>query len=371
MRVLLLSCNTGGGHNSAAAAVLSAFTERGIDCDKMDALSFVSELHSDIVSTGHSYVYRHLPRLFGAGYQFEERHSPKFIYDQLALGSKKLTKFVLDNDYDAVVSTHIFGSMMMTEARRKYKLSVPSYLIYTDYCTYPGTDMVDADRLFIAADDLLPAFESAGIEPQRLTVSGIPIGSAFTAVPDKTASRRKLHLPEEGRIVLLFSGSIGCGNLPRIAPELEKLLPEDATLVIICGHNVRAYKQLKKVCSSKTVIVGFTNRIYDYMAASDLCISKPGGLSTTEMMVMELPMVLILSVPGCESHNMTFFENHGAAVGTEDWSYAIQVTSELVTDQQRLEDMKKQLRSIGFAGGASVVADTVIRDYIKEFAEDI
>ena len=362
MRVLMLSANTGGGHNSAAAAVRAEFERQGVLCEVKDALSFVSGLHSDIVSSGHTYIYRYFPQLFGVGYRFEERHPPRFIYEQMAMGAKRFAAYLQENPADAVVCTHIFGNMLMTEVRKRYGVTIPHYVIITDYALYPGTDMVDVKRYFIGAAGLIPTYTAAGIAEERIMVSGIPIRSSFLQRWDKAAARRALHLPEKGRIVLLFSGSIGCGKLHRVAPELEKRLPQDTTLVILCGHNARMYHQLQERCGDRTVVVGYTNRIAEYMAAADLCISKPGGLSITEMLVMELPIVLMLSVPGCESRNMAFFASHEMAIGTEDWDEAIRATDALVRSPERLTAMREQLRRVGYPGGAIKIVETVMAD---------
>lgn len=363
MRVLILSANTGGGHNSAAGAVREAFIQRGIPCEIQDTLSFISEIHSEVICGGHIYLYRYLPKLFGVGYRFEERHPPRFIYEQMAFGAKKLKEYLLQNHFDAVVSTHIFGSMMLTEVRRKYGLTIPHYLVVTDYSVYPGTDMVDVDRYFIGAEDIKPLYITDGIQSDRLVASGIPIRSKFLTPPDKTEARRQLHLPEEGPVVLLFSGSIGCGGFSQVVPALEQKLPEDATLVVICGNNTRLANRLRRYCSDRSRIIGFTKRITDYMAAADLCISKPGGLSTTEMLAMGLPMVLMLSVPGCETHNLKYFIDSGGAVGTDRWPEAIRQCAELVRQPDKLAQMRRRLLTMGYPGGADVIARTVIEDY--------
>ena len=362
MRILLLSCNTGGGHNSAAAAIQNYCKKVGVDCDIHDALRFVSKPHTKIVSGGHSFVYRHLPRLFGAGYRYEEKHPPHFIYNQMSLGAKKFAAFLGENHYDAIVCTHIFGNMLVTDVRKRFGVTIPHFAVNTDYSLYPGADMVDPQRFFIAAEQLRAIHVSAGLLNDRLIVSGIPIREDFFREIDKKDARNNLNLPEKKKIVLLFSGSIGCGKLHKKAPALAKQLPEDAHLVIICGHNTNLYKRLQKARLSNTTVVGYTDRIAEFMAASDLCVTKPGGLSTTEMLVMGLPMVLMLSVPGCETRNLEHFESLNVAVGTEDWDEAIRLTIELIQDDDRLAEMKERLRNIEYPGGAKVIIDTVLSD---------
>lgn len=369
MRILLLSANTGGGHNAAAEALIASFAQRNIECVKKDTLAFISEIHSEIISSGHSYIYRHLPQLFGAGYRFEEKHPPKFIYEQMAWGSKNFANYLKTERFDAIISTHIFGSMMVTEARKNHGVTLPHYVVVTDYAVYPGTDMVDVERYFIASEELTDAYRAVGISDQRICPSGIPIHPNFMCLKSKQEARKLLHLPAAGKVVLLFSGSIGCGHLERVAPELEKQLPDDGTLIIICGHNSRLYKQLKSVVSDKTVVIGFTTRIADYMAAADLCISKPGGLSSTEMLVSALPSVLMLSVPGCETRNLNFFLEHKAAVGTDQWDEAIRLTGFLLRNPEKAAEIKENLKAIGYPGGASFIVDTVMGDISRQYAD--
>lgn len=366
MRILLLTCNTGGGHNSAAAAIHGYCEQHNIVCDVRDALLFVSAFHSKVISSGHSFVYRNLPRVFGVGYRYEEKHPPRFIYNQMSLGAKKFAAFLADNSYDAIVCTHIFGSMLVTDARKRFGVTLPHYAVITDYAFWPGTDMVDAQRYFIAAEELREVYIKAGLDGNKLTASGIPVKSVFLNAPTMAEARRNLGLNPTGKIVLLFSGSIGCGNLKRVAPKFENQLPPEVQLVILCGNNKRLCKQLRKRCGKDTVVMGFTDRVAEYMAAADLCVMKPGGLSTTEAWTMALPSVLILSVPGCETHNLHHFESLNVAVGTADWDQAIQHTVELISDETRLNDMRSRLSNIHYPGGAKVVIETVLADLSKQ-----
>ena len=362
MRILLLSCDTGGGHISAAVAIRSYCEQKNIVCDIRNALLFVSKPHSKVISKGHSYIYRHFPRSFGMGYRRAEKHPPRFIYDQMALGAKRFAAYVKENHYDAIVSVHIFGSMLVTEARKKYGVTIPHYAVNTDYALCPGSDMVDARRTFIAAEQMRAAYLGIGLPDESVITSGIPVREEFFRVPDKQTARRNLGLPEQSKVVLLFTGSIGCGKLHRKAPILERKLPNDTHFVIICGNNRRLYNRLKKICGPNTTILGYTDRVPEYMAAADLCVTKPGGLSTTEMMVVGLPMVLILAVPGCETRNMEHFVALDVAVGTDDWNEAVFLSAQLINDDYRLAEMRRRLQSIGYPGGAKVVIDTVLQD---------
>lgn len=362
MRILLLSCETGGGHMSAAAAIQSYCEQKNIICDIRNALLFVSKPHSKVISKGHSYVYRHFPRSYGVGYRHAENHPPRFIYEQMSWGAKRFASYVKENHYDAIISVHIFGNMLVTEARKKYGVTIPHYAVNTDYALCPGSDMIDARRTFIAAEQMREAYLGIGLSNDSVITSGIPVREEFFHIPTKQEARRQLHLPEHGKVVLLFTGSIGCGRLHRKAPQLESKLSNDTHFVIICGNNKRLYNRLRKSCGPNTTVLGFTDKVAEYMAAADLCVTKPGGLSVTELMVVGLPMVLLLAVPGNETRNLEHFVGLDVAVGTEDWDEAIALTVQLLNDDKRLEEMRRRLQSIGYPGGAKVVMDTVLQD---------
>ncbi|MBQ8683291.1 MAG: hypothetical protein IJ518_02095 [Clostridia bacterium] len=364
MRVLILSANTGGGHNSAAKAVGEAFRRLGHEYEITDALSFLSETVSEVLSKGHNNLYRYLPGLFGVGYRFAENHSPRLLYESMAPGAKRLSQFIKNGDFDVAVCTHVFAAMMITEGYKKYDLHIPQYFVSTDYTCYPGVSTVDVEAVFMPAEGLRQEFLDGGVQEERLVaINGIPISHIFSVPPLQEEARHRLGLPQEGRVVLLCCGSMGCGNMHSVAPDFVRQLPEDVTFVVICGHNVRAYQQLTEMALERTVVVGFTNQIVDYMAAADICVSKPGGLSTTELLSVKVPMVLLLAVPGCESRNMDFLVGQKLAVRADDWDEAVTATVRLLCEPDELKALQDRLEETDFSRGADTVATYVTKRY--------
>ena len=346
MHILILSANTGGGHNSAAAAITEELQRRGIASDTADCLAFLSEKTSEFISWGHSYVYKNMPRLFGKAYNYEERHPSPLIPSSMALGVQKFYDTICANEYDAIICVHVFAAALVEEARRKYAIALPYYFVATDYTCSPFVGELHADAWFIPHKELKGEFVCAGADADRIVPSGIPVRRAFYDPMSQLDARRHLKLPTDGRIVLLCCGSIGCGKLDRVVPDYIDQLPEDTTLVVVCGRNRRLYQHLRELNMPRTVIVGFTTQIEKYMAAADLCVSKPGGLSTTEMLVSALPMVLMLAVPGCETYNLEFMQSRGVAVGASTWDEALQNVLSLIKDPERLTDMKRRLETL-------------------------
>ena len=184
MKIVILSCNTGGGHNSAAAAIKEYLDSKEIDCEIKDALAFDSRLKSEVISKGHVWLYKKAPAVFGAGYHYAEKHPSKpgnesMMYIIMKSGTDALRNYLIENEIDAVICTHVFASMMMTELKNEEDFSVKSYFVATDYTCYPGVDEVIADAFFIAHPHLIPDYTNFGIPEEKLVPTGIPIKRAF------------------------------------------------------------------------------------------------------------------------------------------------------------------------------------------------
>ena len=319
MRVLILSANTGGGHNSTARSLADQFRRLDAECEIADTLAFISEKVSDIISRGHSYVYRKFPKLFGVGYRYEETHSPRFLYELCGMGAEALYQKLEEGNYGAVLCVHTFSGMMMTEVRTRYGITVPCYFVATDYTASPGVTEMKLDGYFVPHRRLFGEFVRAGVPADKMFPSGIPVRNEFYEVKSKSEARRSLELPEQGKMVLLSCGSMGCGHLEKSALLLSDRLPQDSYLVVLCGNNKKTYDALLPYASERLFVVSFTDRVPDYMSAADVYITKPGGLTTSEAIVKRTPMVFYNAVSGCETRNFDFLVKMGVATGAASW----------------------------------------------------
>ena len=122
MGILLLSANTGEGHNATARAIMEVYENRQIPCRMEDTLSFLSPGFSKFICDWHIRLYRYGPKLFDFGYRFAEvtANPDEFnpIYELLSLGAKKLRDWILEQDFDAIICSHAFAGVMVTEIRR-------------------------------------------------------------------------------------------------------------------------------------------------------------------------------------------------------------------------------------------------------------
>ena len=362
MRVLILSANTGGGHNSTARALAEQLERLGADCEIADTLAFISETVSDFISWGHSYVYRKLPRLFGIGYRFEEKHTPHFMYEQCAKGAEALHKKLNEGNFDAVLCVHVFSGLMVTAVRERYHLMTPAYFVATDYTCSPGVSEMKLDGYFVPHRMLFGEFVRNGIRADKMFATGIPIGAEFYQKIDRAEARRSLGLPEDRRIVLLSCGSMGCGHLDKNALTVAQHLPSDAMLIVLCGKNEKSYEELSPLASERMQVLGFTDRVATYMSAADLYITKPGGLTTSESIAKRLPMVLIEAVPGLETRNYDFLIGNGVAIGAKNWRQVTAVVQKFMRNAALGEKQTEAMKRFTAHNSAELICKHVLQN---------
>lgn len=368
LRLLILSCNTGEGHNSAARALKGCFEAQNISCEIRDALAFWSPEKSKIISKGHVFIYRKMPKLFGVSYRFEENHPPKkgddsLIYELVIKGCDSLREYLSENKYDAIICTHVFSAMMVTELKKRSKCSVKSYFIATDYTCSPGVSQTSLDRYFIPHKKLIPEFMDNGLPESKLIPSGIPVRMDFYKKTDPDKAKDLLSLPRNKKIVLLMCGSMGCGPIKTLAEYLPQQIPSDSLLAVICGNNRRLYKALTKYSLPDNMrVLGFTSRMPLYMDAADLILTKPGGLSSTEAAVKALPMLFIDAVPGCETRNFEFFIKNGFADMRDSVLGLCDAVCELLENEEKLKKMSKNLKSEFSGCAVQSISEYIIKD---------
>ena len=206
MRVLILTCNTGGGHNAVAAALAESFRRLGVSSDTEDGLSFISQKASRFVSKWHTRFYRRYPKLYKAGYMSAEndaesndRDNP--VYRYMARGARRLDRAIQDGGYDAVVCVHVIPAMMMTELRRQHETGPVFCFVATDYTCSPTVGGCTPDICVIPHEELAEEFVSCGIARETLLAAGIPVRAVFRERGDRAAARSELALLPDIRTI--------------------------------------------------------------------------------------------------------------------------------------------------------------------------
>ncbi len=364
MHILLLSCNTGQGHNSAAYAIKDALISRGDTYEIENALLFLHELYEKLISDGHTFVYRRLPKLFGVGYRFEENHTPNFIRTQMKLGVKKFKAYMAENHFDAVISTHVFGSLLVNEYKKQTGDKILSVFVSTDYTCHPGAPESEAD-LYITPHPLVtPEFVENGISNDKIRPLGIPVAKSFVGGVEKAKARHALDLPHNKKIVLVACGSMGCGPIAKTASLISMKMPK-ALVIVACGNNDKLLSRLLRLERANILPLPYTKNMHLYLSAADVFISKAGGLSTSEAIHSGVPLLYINAVPGCETRNIDFMVgNDFASAADSPHDASIKVFGILNNPQKALKRMADCAADI-----ARDPADAICAEIERELAK--
>ena len=366
MKVLILSTGTGEGHNSAAKAIKEQFDDRGIYCELVDVLSFASKNTSKYSKRIYIWSTVKAKRVFKSAYKAgrllssSDHKSP--VYYANALYSGKLLNYIKLNNFDTVVMPHLFPAEALTYLLRKHRISVKTYFIATDYTCIPFTEETRADCYFIPHEDLKSEFVKRGIPEFRLIPYGIPVSKIYNSNVSKKDARNKLSIELDKKCVVLMSGSMGFGNIESLSFKI--ICNCDCNLYILCGNN----EELKEVLRNKykgydnVHILDFTNDTFLFMKACDLLFTKPGGLTSTEATVANVPLVHTSPIPGCENRNADFFSKHGMSIYDDNEDALVKKGIELLENKSLQEKMIECQRRYGKPHASKDICDFIIKN---------
>lgn len=370
MRILILSCNTGAGHNSAANAIKEAFDSKGHICDVMDVLSFGGQKASDLVCDAYIEMVKKTPKLFGEIYKMGNKigqlnqengklRSPIYYINKLYADA--LEDFIIKNSYDAIVCVHIFAAEAMTNLKKHKRITIPFYFVATDYYCPPMLEETLPDAIFIAHKDSTFTYTKHGIDRQKLIPTGIPVSQKFLNKKNKAQARTELGLNNSDQIFLLMSGSMGFGDLLDTTRYIFENGNENTRVIAITGHNEELYKSFEKEFKKekRLILLGFTDKVNDYLDASDVLLTKPGGLSSTEALAKGIALIHTAPIPGCESENVQFFTEHHLSLCAHQASDAGRLAVELMNDSFMQEQILQAQSHFRCTNSAKQIADFI------------
>lgn len=348
MKVLILSCNTGEGHNAAGRAMVQQIEAEGHEAVMMDYMMLSGERASRRVGGAYVGLVRRLPGGFGLLYRLglAWSHSPlgrSPVYWANSLMANRLAQLLEAEHFDAVLMPHLFPAEAITCLKRRgVKLPV-TVSIGTDYTCIPLWEETDCDFYVIPHEDLAEEYVSRGIPREKLRPFGIPVRRDFQQPCDRAEARRRLSLPEDKQVYLVMSGSMGFGRIQAFTYALQSVMGADGHIVVICGNNQKLRRIMEREFSGhdSVQIVGYTDRVAEYMAACDVLYSKPGGLTSTEALVSGVPMVHTAPIPGCETCNLRFFTGRGMSVAAKGIVSQVKSGLRLARDHRQAEQMRQ------------------------------
>lgn len=345
MKILILSCGTGEGHNSAARAVEEHLLKRNIRCEIKDVISFKSESAKKKVSAAYSAVITKAPALFGTAYVlgglYDRMKLPSPVYCANAKYAGELYGYIQSNGFNCVICTHLFAMEAMTAVRKKFNCGVSVYGILTDYTAIPFYKDCLLDGWFVPNTKAELQLIKRGIPESLIYRTGIPVSEKFRSEITKSGAREALKLPQDKKIIAVTAGAAGCGKIIKLCKKLDKELDCNCLVAAFPARNVKLKERLLKNFgkNAKFLIVDFTQDIHLYFKAADVVLTKPGGLSSTEAAVANVPVIHLKAIPGCETANVKYFSRNGLSVKAQSVKKAVKAVKKLLADEDCTRNM--------------------------------
>lgn len=345
MKVLILSCNTGGGHNAAAQAIAEAIREHGDCAEVLDYLCLAGNGVSKLVGDGYVEVVKKAPAVFGMAYKLGMAVSKMMkkspVYYANARMARYLEEYLQKNPVDAIVMPHLYPAETITYMRRNGVVLPFTVVVMTDYTCIPFWEETDCDYYITPHKKLHPEIVKRGIPEYKLKAFGIPVSGKCRKYIPKEQARSMLGLEQKKRYFLLAAGSMGTKAIVHILELLLAMRSKNENLVVICGSNQKLKKKLQKKYKNRkeVMVVGYTKKMPIYLKACDVIFTKPGGLTSTEAAVSGIPIVHIRPIPGCETENRRFFQKSGMSVSRKTAIGQVVSGVRLMHDEKKVKRM--------------------------------
>lgn len=366
--VLILTGAYGDGHLQAANAIRESLLRMhpGVQADVTDYME-LTHPHAHQV---YRYMYLQGVRKLPSMYRFLFDHSREINPFSNAL--KKMNRFGVSNLLSliqkqrpaVVISTFPFAAGAMSALRESGATHVPAVTVITDHTCHSSWIYPSTDRYFVGSDYVRQGLLKHGVPTAQCTVTGIPIRADFTYTYDRERISRKLGLDPSQQTLMIMGG--GYGMMDDVQAFFKALndLPQRIQMVFVCGRNKKMETSLQQEAAQSKHsirILGYVKEIHEWMAASDLMVTKPGGLTISEALAMNLPMVVYNAIPGQEEDNAQFLLQAGAALKADSMQELVQRVSGLLQSPARLRAMRKRAQTVQKKDAADAVAGMIMK----------
>ncbi len=368
-RVIFVSSSVGAGHNQAAAALISGLKTEApsLQTEFLDALEYVPWWFRCFYAGGYETMVTKFPRLYGFGYDLNNRPKTarRNISERLRLAMefrvlRRLREYLLRKQPTLIMATHYLAMPMIGRLIREGLTDAKMLAVITDNEAHRFWYSENVERWFVANEHVSGELQGWDVEPERITVSGIPVHPKWTHRPDEDKVRRDWSLPADSPIVLLSGGAyFTVGPIGRIARSL--IAETNAHVIALAGSNKKLLAQLSQMPESpeRLTPVPMTDRLNELAGIADVMVTKAGGLMTSECVASGTAMVLTKPVPGQEAANAELLARRGAAVIAPTSDEVVAQVRRLIESPAEAESLRKNAQSLYKPATETIVANII------------
>jgi len=354
-KIIVLTASTGGGHDKAADNLRILLTESG---HQVQVTQFMKEINRSldyVVVNSYKQMSLRSPRTFGTLYHMSNnrRMNKQLSLALKIVGKQKLLKHINDYEPDLIIGTHLLASTIICSLKKSQKIQTTYLSVVTDF--YPHLSYIDpaVNAYLVGSDITKNILIQNGIKSEIIFNYGMPLTRSFY-----TLSKRTSDLPT----LLMMGGSIGLSFIDDLLKALS-VSDLNCKCIVVCGKNKHLKHHVEqkytKYSNLNLTVLGFTDEIDVLMDCSDVIITKPGGLTASEAIAKELPLLIPFAMPGQEEENTDFLMNHGAALKISNGQQLTFILHQLIDNPSWYQSFIKNLRNIKASYDVDMTIDLV------------
>jgi len=355
-KVMIFYGSYGGGHLSAARSIKEYIETnyKNIEIQMVDCIEYVNKMVNKVTTSAYTELAKKAPWAWGYVYKKSEKgFIAKITTDANKLMAYKLNKLLQEFNPDYVISTHFFSSQMCAYLKKKNKAHFKLATVITDYAPHEQWLICpeEVDYFFVAHNGMRDSLIEKGISKSKIFATGIPLSNRFLEHYNKKEILDELKLQQGKKRVLFFAGGeFGIGKNTTL--QILKTFAEhfhNIQIIAIAGRNKNMKEKFEELVESTSredsiKILEYTNKVPELMSISDLVVTKPGGLTTTESLASGLPIIVINPIPGQEEENATFLEQNGVCIWIRKEDNVKEILENLFNSPEKMLEMKVKAR---------------------------
>jgi len=364
-QILLMYITEVSGHHCATLAIEKAIKliNPNISVININGFKYVTPITERVVHHIYLFVIKRLPFLWDFLYD-----NPFVISKSLKLkelinrrNQIKIKELIEQQKCRVVVCSQAFPCGFVAEYKKQNPQSnIKLIAVITDFVPHSFWLYDEIDYYIVSSEHAKQILINKGVRPEKIKVYGIPIDPKFSNIQNKTTIGRELNISLEQPVVLIMGGGHGLGPLKELIWKLENF-KKTIQIIVVTGVNKKLFNYIKNIKSRhKIYCLGYVDFVDKLMTVADVIITKPGGITTSEALAKNLPMIIIKPLPGQEQKNTTFLLEKGAAEIANNSDEVVLKLEELLVNQDKIKIMKKSISQIATPDSAKKIAQLAI-----------
>lgn len=356
MKILILTGRFGMGHYSAAHSIREEIIKEidEADVELVDLIDYILPRLKTIVYSSFDILVKRANRIYNSFYKHTVDSDYKGSLPFINRFILKMDQLIYKSKPDLVISTLPFCSRLMSEYKRKYNSKIPLVTCITDVSIHNEWISPYTNLYMVATEKVKANLVKNGVNPKDIIIKGIPVRAQFKDIYKERPRENK------GEKTLLIMGG-GLGLIPLGKDFYDQVSKfNNLRINVLVGNNKKEYARLSNKYANIKVI-GYTNRVHDYMAEADLIITKAGGVTTFESIYSNLPLIILAPFLEQERSNAKFIEEN--SIGEIAWDKSadlVRMVLRLINDDRKLISMQNNMDKI-----ISGINKTTFPDLVK------